>query len=92
MMFSGTDETERERLEIEGERLARYEKQAQAEFISVCAMPDTSEASMYQAWLVWSRLCDRCLEIERLISILEQRPKVPAVTRTGNVNSKRPAE
>jgi hypothetical protein len=92
MMFSGTDETERERLEIERERLARYEKQAQAEFISVCATPGTSEGSMYQAWLVWSRLCDRCLEIERQISILEQRPKVPAVPRTGNVNSKRPAE
>jgi hypothetical protein len=29
MMFSGTDETERERLEIEVARLARFEKQAQ---------------------------------------------------------------
>jgi len=23
---------------------------------------------VHQAWLVWSRLCDRCLELERLIN------------------------
>jgi hypothetical protein len=67
-MISMSDKTERERLESEWQRLARDEKQAQSEFISVCTAPGASEALVYQAWLVWSRLCDRCLELERLIN------------------------
>jgi hypothetical protein len=67
-MISMSDKTERERLEREWQRLVGYERQAQSEFISVCTAPEASEASVYQAWLVWSRLCDRCLEIERLIN------------------------
>ena len=54
-MISMTEKAERECLEIEGQRLARYEKQAQSEFISVCTTPRSSEASVYQAWLVCAR-------------------------------------
>lgn len=71
-MTSRTGETERERLEIQRQRLARDEQEAQSRFISVYTTPGASEASLYQAWLVWCRLCDSRLEVERLIDEQDQ--------------------
>jgi hypothetical protein len=71
-MTSRTIETERERLEIQRLRLARDEQEAQSQFVSVCTTPGASEASLRQAWLVWCRLCDSRLEVERLIDEQDQ--------------------
>jgi hypothetical protein len=71
-MRSRSGRTERENLEIERQRLARDEQEAQSQFISVCTTPGASEASLYQAWLVWCRLCDTRLEVDRLIDEQDQ--------------------
>jgi hypothetical protein len=71
-MTSRTGETERERLEIQRQGLARDEHEGQSQFISVCTTPGASEASLYQAWLVWCRLGDTQLEVERLIDDQDQ--------------------
>jgi len=71
-MTSRTGEIEREHLEIQQQRLARDEREAQSQFITVCTTPGASEASLYQAWLVWCRLCDSRLEVERLIDEQDQ--------------------
>jgi hypothetical protein len=71
-MTSRTIETERERLEIQRLRLARDEQEAQSQVVSVRTTPGASEASLHQAWLVWCRLCDSRLEVERLIDEQDQ--------------------
>jgi hypothetical protein len=71
-MTSRTGEIEREDLENQRQRLARDEQEAQSQFIAVCTTPGASEASLYQAWLAWCRLCDSRLEVERLIDEQDQ--------------------
>jgi hypothetical protein len=71
-MTSRTEEIEREHLEIQRQRLARDEQEAQSRFVTVSTTPGASEASLYQAWLVWCRLCDSRLEVERLIDEQDQ--------------------
>lgn len=70
-MTSKPWETARERSESHWQRLVRDEQEARSRYINVCTAA-ASEASLYQAWLIWCHLCDSRLEVERLIDEQDQ--------------------